>query len=193
MFDLILSPAIGAIVGVLTAIWVENLRRPRLSLSVGDTPQDFPQPKGTPAQILRPARLKVTNDRGPRWMTRDPALQCRAEITFRHLDGQKVFAKSMDGRWSNSPEPTPIEVVGTLPDSTPHSHTVSIGSNQIRLQMLDPTRITLVSRIDIHAGEANNWMSPLDWITTANVMVGTTRPISTTGGMPIGNCQVADI
>jgi hypothetical protein len=123
----------------------------RSSLTLGDPPQDFSQVQvGAPVQILRPVRLKLTNHamRWP-WMTRDPAMRCKATIIFRHLnDGQNVFGSSMDGRWTNSPEPTPIEVSGRIPGTQ--------GDQVIRLHMVDPTKITLVSRIDVHAGESQS-------------------------------------
>jgi hypothetical protein len=108
--ELILSSAIGAIAGILINMSVEYLRRPHLALS-RKAERDRPQQPGRPASVVRPVRLAVTNKRGPRWMTRDPALRCEARITFRHLDGQDIFGRSAGpsssrpGRLSTEPMP----------------------------------------------------------------------------------------
>jgi hypothetical protein len=47
-----------------------------------------------------------------RWLSRNVASQCTADITFFHLDGQRVFAEDMPGRWSGWPEP--LALVGTV-------------------------------------------------------------------------------
>ena len=157
--ELILSSAIGAIAGILITMLVEYLRRPRLTLSL-DKSQDFrPQHPGRPANEVRSARLTVTNHPGPRWMTRDPALRCQATITFRHLDGQDVFGRSMEGRWANSLEPTLIEITGEVDQGTGTpvaglGAAPATGKHPIKLYMRDPSRLTPISRIDIHAGES---------------------------------------
>jgi len=71
-------------------------------------------------------------------MVRAPALQCRAAITFHHLDGRNVSGRVMDGRWAGSPEPVAIPVVGPQGE---------------QFHILDFTRLTLESRIDIHPGQ----------------------------------------
>ena len=51
-------------------------------------------------------------------MVRAPALQCRAAITFHHLDDeQDIFGRAMEGRWASSPEPVPI----VLPPAAPQA------------------------------------------------------------------------
>src|SRR5437868_2221175 len=111
MLALIASAALGAVFGgiltILITIWVEYLRSPSLSLSLGDEPRDYQYAEDRPARVNRPVNVRLTNTAlwGPRWMTRAPALQCRATITFHHLDGQDVFGRSMEGRWSESVQP----------------------------------------------------------------------------------------
>ena len=141
-----LALIIGAIIGILgsigTAIFVEYLRRPRLRLSIEKPELDNRYPPQRPAQVARFLRVYLENKPLPRWagwMVRAPALQCRATITFHHLDdGQKVFDRTMSGRWSGSPEPVALPVVGP-------------GGQQF--QMLDFSRLTLESRIDVYPGE----------------------------------------
>jgi hypothetical protein len=71
-------------------------------------------------------------------MIRASALQCRATITFHHLDGQNIFGRAMNGRWSGSPEPVTLPVVG------PQGQ---------QFQIIDFTRLTLESRMDIYPGQ----------------------------------------
>jgi hypothetical protein len=73
-------------------------------------------------------------------MVRAPALQCRAEITFHHRDGHNVFGRAMDGRWASSPEPVAsgiFDLEGTH-----------------KFSLLDITRITTASRVDVYPGES---------------------------------------
>jgi hypothetical protein len=72
-------------------------------------------------------------------MVRAPALQCRATITFHYRDGQKVFDKAMEGRWSGSPEPNPLPIVDP-----------SGRQSQI---IVDFSRLILESRIEIYPGQ----------------------------------------
>jgi hypothetical protein len=78
-------------------------------------------------------------------MTREPALRCHASIRFRHLDGRSVFSRPMEGRWVNSPQPAAVEAFGTMAGLD--------GDQPIKLHIVDDARLTLVSRIDVHAGE----------------------------------------
>jgi hypothetical protein len=105
--EFVLSVIIGGLITILTAIGVEYLRRPRLTLSIEDPPLDLPSPDGK--NMRRNLRLKLHNASlpfGARWMQRAAAIQCRGEITFHHLnDGQNVFGRAMPVRWVKSPEP----------------------------------------------------------------------------------------
>jgi hypothetical protein len=128
-----------------TAIAVENWRRPRLRLSIESPPNNASYPTTSPAQQLRIVRVKLFNKPLPRfgkWMVRAPALQCRASITFHHLDGQNVFGRVMDGRWSGSPQPVPMTIVGP-------------GGQQF--SVIDYDRLTMRSRIDVYSGETE-WL-----------------------------------
>jgi hypothetical protein len=57
----------------------------------------------------------VSNERLPAWadwwLSRLPAQQCRAKISFLRLDGTRFFEEPMAARWaSGSPEPTVVHV-----------------------------------------------------------------------------------
>jgi hypothetical protein len=133
----------GAVIAVLVAVGVEYLRRPNLKLII-ESPQVDAEYEGRPAQKARYLRLRLFNRPLPiwaRWMLRAPALQCRGTITFHHLDGQNVFGRSMAVRWSGSPQPIPIQAVT---------------SDGTRIQIFDPMRLTLESRIDVYPGEGES-------------------------------------
>jgi hypothetical protein len=80
---------------------------------------------------------------------RAPTLQCRASITFHHLDGQNVFGRMMERRWSSSPEPilTPIFEIIDGKD----------GKKMVGKQVFvetDLARLGAQSRIDVYPGES---------------------------------------
>jgi len=124
-----------------TAIAIEYLRRPRLELSIETPPFDWTAQLGAPAQAMRSLRVNLSNkelSRWAKWMVRSSALQCRAAVSFHHLDGQNVFGRLMDGRWAGSAQPVPLPVIGP-------------GGQQF--QLIDYERLTLASRIDVYPGE----------------------------------------
>jgi hypothetical protein len=141
VWTLILGAVLGTLGSIGTAIAVEYLRRPRLFLTIEKPPLDWTAQANAPAQAIRSLRLVLTNKELPRWarwMVRAPALQCRAAISFHHLDGQNVFGRVMNGRWAGSPQPVPLPVIGP-------------GGQQF--QLIDYERLTLASRIDVYPGE----------------------------------------
>jgi hypothetical protein len=79
---------------------------------------------------------------------RAAALQCRATISFHHLDGQDVFGRSMEARWANSPEPAGLDGVGGV------ARQGSDTTDTIHIRIFDPMRLSLVSRIDVYPGES---------------------------------------
>ena len=123
---------------------MEALRRPKLRLRIAP-PIEAPYPAGRPAKHGRALTIELVNDPLPRfarWMSRNAALQCRGAITFHNLDGERFFVDEMPVRFAISPQPLPMEVV--------------IGN--MRGVVLDPSRLTSDSRIDVYPGET----TPLD-------------------------------
>jgi hypothetical protein len=143
----VLKLIIGAIISILTSaavgIFIEYMRTPRLKLSI-ETPTHENAPPPQPIREMRTVRVWVSNETLPGWarywMDRASALQCRATITFHHLDGQKVFEKAMEGRWAGSLEPVALPVVGP-------------GGEQF--QIVDFARLILVSQMDIYPAKRN--------------------------------------
>jgi hypothetical protein len=132
----------GGIITILITIWIESLRRPRLSLKIEQPPLDVAYPSSHPAQNVRTLRLVLSNEALPhwaRWMVNAPALQCRAAITFHHLDGQDVFGQVMEGRWAASPQPVAIPIVDPQGQTLGH--------------IFDFDKIGAGSRMDVYPGE----------------------------------------
>jgi len=130
---------IGAIVAILITICIENLRKPKLQFRIA-LPHDRGY-QGRPARQARFLGLDLVNKPLPwwaRWMSRNAAIQAHGIITFHRLDGQNIFGRAMNIRWSGSPEPIAMSV--------------EVGGNKISI--VDPTRFTLTPRMDIYPGEA---------------------------------------
>jgi hypothetical protein len=139
MGSTVLEVVLGAIIAIVITIWVESLRKPRLSLGI--IPYKDVSYSNRPASSARFLYLELKNEPLPRlfrWMSRNPALQCHGTITFHHLDGQNIFGRAMPIRWSGSPEPVgmPIKI------------------EDIQLLIFDPSRYTLTPRMDVYPGES---------------------------------------
>lgn len=118
----ILNTLIGAVLAILTSVTIEWFRRPALRLRI-DEPHDsdYSGRAVSPAQKARYLYLTVRNLSLPwpvRWMSRNPAMDVWGIISFHHIDdGQDVFGRSMDIRWSRSTEPPIAAVRGVVMDS----------------------------------------------------------------------------
>lgn len=140
-----LSALVGAVLGGVIAFGitfvVEMYRRPKLILSRVpplDTIFASTGPAGDQNQRAGKS-LHIVVYNKPFLGFRTAALQCKAEITFYQVDGRNRFGKSMTGRWSASPQPGPIKGQ-ILPDGK-------------EFLIVDPSRLTLESRMDIFPGE----------------------------------------
>jgi hypothetical protein len=141
MWGAILGVVLGGLITIATTIAVEVLRRPVLSLSKEDPHFKMDYRPGLPFKVARYLRVVLTNKPLARWMVRAPALQCRAVVTFHHRDdGQNVFGRAMEGRWSGSPEPVAAPILDK-------------NGNQ-QFFMVDFARLNAQSRIDVYPGES---------------------------------------
>jgi hypothetical protein len=128
---------LGGIITILTAISVEYLRLPVLSLAIEEPPLDWLAPGGKGKR--RNLRLILRNKSLPKLLQRSAALQCRGEITFHNLDGQGFFQKTMPIRWARSPEPLANQIVDL--------------QGCVQFLIRDFTRAITESRIDVYPGE----------------------------------------
>jgi hypothetical protein len=130
---------LGAILAILTTISIELLRKPSLQINT------YKAGEGTytdrPAKKARFLYLEIENRQLPKifkWISRNAALQCHGTITFHHLDGTDVFGRSMQIRWTNLPEPSPIILL--------------IGDKVSKI--FDPRKFDHFSRVDVYPGES---------------------------------------
>lgn len=135
----VLEVILGAIVAIIITIWIENLRKPKLSIQISTpTGREY---KDRPAKRAKFLHAEIKNKPLPkwaRWMSRDAATQCHGTITFHHLDGQNIFGRSMYARWGGTPEPTPIQIV----------------FEDKRFLIVDPAKFSINTRMDIYPGES---------------------------------------
>jgi len=114
---------LGALVSIATTIAVESFRRPALILDIA-TPldNDYSNPPARPARSARFLYLSVRNCPLPRilrWMSRNAAVNSWGTISFHHLDdGQDIFGRPMQVRWSGSTEPPLAAAGGLILDSS---------------------------------------------------------------------------
>jgi hypothetical protein len=132
---------IGGLITILTAMWVEYIRRPSLRLAIEDPPIDR---DGVGLGRCRNLRIRLINESLPwglRWIQRAAALQCRGEITFHHLDdGQDFLGRGMPVRWARSPEPIAPQIY-------------DLQQHQPQFYIVDFSRANVESRIDVYPGE----------------------------------------
>jgi len=139
----VLEAMLGMLVGAFLIIRVEELRKPRLALRM-IAPHSADYPEGRPAKQGHVVTLEAVNEvlpRWARWMSRNAAQQCRALVTFHHMDGQNIFGRSMPVKWVRTPEALPMPI--HLPDG------------QLFGLLVDPERIMREPRVDIAPGEAS--------------------------------------
>jgi hypothetical protein len=111
-WSVVFQIVVGAILASAFVAFVEYSRKPKLGLKIGDTEDATWTDK--PASRARWLRVKVENKQLPRWakwLSRNAALHCHGLITFYHLDGQKIFGRSMQARWVSVREPLPSQIV----------------------------------------------------------------------------------
>ncbi len=116
----------GAFGSMIIALWLENIRKPRLTFRIEEPIHQIEHPKGVaPAVKGRYLRIIVKNEMPRiRVIPRSPAFRCKATISFYHLNGQPVFSTNkMRGRWINTPQPYINQYVDNklvqIPDPNP--------------------------------------------------------------------------
>lgn len=100
-FNSFIGTLVGAVVSIATAIFVEYYRRPKIKLDIETPPLEHNWEDAPRAGVrqIRFLRLIVSNETLPsflRWMSRSPALRCRAAIAFHYFDDAKEIFQN---RW----------------------------------------------------------------------------------------------
>lgn len=138
-----LEAVLGMLVGALLIIRVEEFRKPRLALRMV-APHSADYPDNRPARRGHVVTVEAVNEPLPpwaRWMSRNAAQQCRALITFHHMDGQNIFGRSMQVKWVRTPEALPLPI--------------RLADGQLFGFLVDPERLMRDPRVDIAPGEAS--------------------------------------
>lgn len=105
-FDILLS-ILFAFVGVVLALWYENLGSPRLQLLPHVT-TDGPRQRGRRARFLH-LLVKNTPLKVP-FVPRKTAFQCHGDIKFYNSKREQI-GNPMPIRWDGNPEPIRFEIV----------------------------------------------------------------------------------
>ena len=109
----LLGVVFGGLITVGTAILIENMRQPRITLKLSVPVDADYAGRAAPARRARFVNLELHNAPPPwiaEWMSRNAAIQSHGIITFHHLDGQNTFGRSMNIRWQGTPEPVPAMI-----------------------------------------------------------------------------------
>lgn len=133
----------GVLGSLIVAMFVEWMRKPRLSISILPPENIAWYTGGAVIGTFVALRVRVSNDPLPFvfcWMQRQSARDCRATLHFHHEDKTPFIAGPMPGRWAGSVQPVPLEGV--------------IRPSMETIEIHDIARLTADSRIHIPAGEA---------------------------------------
>lgn len=146
----------AGVVGILIVLWIERQRRPRLSMSVG-IPNEIVEKSDEPRKPGKWLYVTIHNAGVPRWLawvySGEPAMACRAWITFYHLEGHRVFDREMNARWAATPEPQ-IQVL-TLGRTAVPPQLVTV--KDAKMEQRQFVRLLDVRETyDIPAGESTN-------------------------------------
>ena len=137
---------LGVLSSLIVAMFVEWIRKPRLSLSI--LPPEGVGLYGADGALIESyvaLKVHVSNDALPfgfRWMQRQSARDCRATLNFLREDKTPFIARPMAGRWAGSVQPVPLQ--GLI---RPSMETIEIH---------DIARLSADSRIHIPAGETED-------------------------------------
>jgi hypothetical protein len=141
--SIITAVLLGVLASLIVAMFVEWMRKPRLSISILP-PENIGWYSGvTVIGTFIALRVRVSNDPLPFgfcWMQRQSARDCRATLQFLREDKTPFIARPMPGRWAGSVQPVPLQGV--------------IRPSMATIEIHDIARLTADSRIHIPAGEA---------------------------------------
>lgn len=136
---------LGAVVSGFVAVILDWLRRPKLTISIGEPPLPVKtvDAEGNILENYTAVRALAANTRRwPRWWPRQTLIRASALITFHDpRTGADLFNRSMRGRWASLPQPEIMVLVE--------------GKKTL---WADPALIANVPEIDIPWGE----VEPLD-------------------------------
>lgn len=138
----LVSFILGGVASFAATLVAERLKRSSLAFEIAE-PKDVNYANGPPrpANSARFLRIRVKNEElhsGLRWLGRNAAMFCQGKIDFKKSSGELVFSHSMPLRWSETPEPVPMQI--QIEGATG--------------QIVDNLRYHLEQKVDIPAGES---------------------------------------
>ena len=101
---------LGVIIAIAFTIFIENLRKSKLQI-INISFIDKEYTNKYPAQNARFLVVEIQNKPLPKfvkWMSRNPALHCHGYVSFHYMDGQNIFGRNMQLKWSDQPLPTTL-------------------------------------------------------------------------------------
>lgn len=129
--QLIIGAILGAIFSILTTIFIELIRKPRLEISItenSDHENNYP--------LRRHLILEVKN-KNPiwllKWVNREPAMHCKGTAMFLDINNKPLIENPISIRWCSLPEPS-----------------FGLGTNIIQT----PSIYDFIPKIDIYPGES---------------------------------------
>jgi hypothetical protein len=132
---------LGIFGSLIVAMFVEWMRKPRLSIRILP-PEEASQFRDGAIETFLSLKVRVSNGSLPfgfSWMQRQSARDCRATLHFLREDKTSFIARPMPGRWAGSVQPVPLEGV--------------IRPSMEKIEIHDIARLTADSRVHIPAGE----------------------------------------
>ncbi len=136
----ILGVVLGGILSILTTVFIENLRRPKLRLKLAlpsDSTYGPNHPLANRARYLNVDVENVAIHPLLRWISRSAAMQCIGSITFHNLYGADIFGRAMEARWGETVQPV---------------YPAIFLDNQQAGYLADIERIRGISHVDIFEG-----------------------------------------
>lgn len=119
----IVGGLISAFIAIAFVIWMEKLRKPKLSLKIGKfNKHEYDESLKKPARIMRTFGLNLENEnlhKCLRWISRNTAVHCSGYITFHKKDGDSVFSRPMPIKWSRMPM-LEVRPGGTIIEHSPY-------------------------------------------------------------------------
>lgn len=140
--SLIAGLFLGVLGSLIVAMFVEWMRKPRLTISILPPENVALYGVGAVTRLFVSLKVRVSNESLPFafcWMQRQSARDCRATVHFLREDKTPFIDRPMPGRWAGSVEPVPIQCV--------------IRSSGETIEIHDIAQLNADSRIHIPAGE----------------------------------------
>jgi hypothetical protein len=154
---------LAGVVGIFIVLWIERQRRPIITMDLAQPNQiDSDDPLGRP--VAKWLYVRIHNKSMHRWLAwvynREPALTCKAWVSFYHLDGYRVYDREMNARWSETPEPnlivTEINRNNNIGASSTAAPKNMVAAEKVTEKLQFSRLVNIQETVDIPPGESTN-------------------------------------